>query len=339
MARSNLLYVDLHQIEAMGGRPLGVNLATDLDLEDTETDAPPAEGGGHEETALLREQLKERDLAERLEEAVKAKEVAQKLLREGEEELANLASRFEEEQARSSDTVVSLVGEKAALEKRLKVLEAVVENRDASAIVNSDAVRNELGAALREKENVESELLHLRLRVNQLDEIESGRVAAVGRLERKVRENAALEAEVSRLRARLDGLFDAEAERDRLKLELDDLQRERESMRIKLAELQVATERIKASEEERADLLASLDAALRARETLEGEMSPLRVELERMSQIENDRNRLAAQLETVQLERRVFDAEVHRVRAHTALLEEELKRFKSQEKRSARRRR
>lgn len=275
----------------------------------------------------------------RLADAIDAKRVAQGLLRKAEEELAALAAQAEEERTRSADAVGTLLGEKMALEERVKVLEAVVENRDQSAAVSAGAVRDELGSALREKEKMESELLRLRLRVKHLAEVESSRDAAVGRLEGKVRENAALEAEVARLRARLDGLFDAEAERDRLRLELDDVQKERESIRVKLAELQVSAESIKEAEEERAELIAKLEAALQAREALEGEISPLRIELERMSQIELERNRMATELDSAQLERRVFDAEVHRIRAHTALIEEELKRYKTQEKRTARRRR
>ncbi|MGH2790972.1 MAG: hypothetical protein ACRDJ0_08325 [Actinomycetota bacterium] len=279
------------------------------------------------------------DLTIRLEEAVEARREAQERLRKGEEELAALAEQVEDERARASEVTGKILREKAALEDRVRVLETVVENRDESAVRNSEAVTEELRAALREKERIESELLRLRLRVKHFSEVEQSRDAALARLEHKLLESATLEAEVARLRARLDGLFDAESERDRLRLELDDANEERESTRNSVAELQVMVERIEEAEAERAELLAKLETALNEREMLEGEISPLRVELERLSQIEADRNRLAAQLETAQLERRVFDAEVHRVRAQTSLLEEELKRYKADEKRTARRRR
>lgn len=279
------------------------------------------------------------DLSARLEEAVDARWQAQQRLRKGEEELAALAEQMEAERAQTSDVLGRISREKAALQERVRVLETVAGKRDESAARSSEAVTEELRAVLREKEKVDSELLRLRLRVKHFAEVEDSRDAALARLERKILETTTLEAEVARLRSRLDGLFDAESERDRLRLELDEANEERESARNSVAELEVMAERIQSAEAERAELLAKLESALEEREMLEGEMSPLRVELARLSQIEADRNRLAAQLESAQLERRVFDAEVHRVRAQTSLLEEELKRYKKDEKRTARRRR
>lgn len=258
------------------------------------------------------------DLTARLEEAIEARREAQERLRKGEEELAALAEQGEAERVRWSDEMAAVLRDKEALEDRVRVLETAAENRDESSARHSEALADELRAALREKEKVKSELLRLRLRVKHFAEVEDSRDAALARLEHEMLESETLEAEVARLRARLDGLLDAESERDRLRLELDEAINERESTRESVVKLQVMAERIEAGEAERTELLTKL---------------------EQMSQTEADRNHLAAQLETAQLERRVFDAEVHRVRCQTILLEEELKRYKNQEKRTARRRR